>query len=278
MMISPRTLLISRTAMLTVDIHWSVCAAAAAVAHRVAARAAAESHRGRDERECVERGGEGIDVGCCCCGGAVLGGRVFFDERAVCEGARRARRWFLRGAQLRHARRALRVLTRGGVFCFSVLVSVFVVLPMRVCVARLPVAPDHARALAPFLEEPADALVRDGEEELFWVAVGFDEVQPAGLGQREDAVAFDKVACKLYKHITQTCMALETERTTYDLLAAFLPQRRDGVMVLRLVLQRFVRHILLAHRHRPHTNSSSRASGKTHPHPCSSQTCAWYVA
>ena len=159
---------------------------------------------------------------------------------------------------------------------FVRLVAVVVLMFVTACG---PLPAEHARALAPFLEEPADALVRDGEEELFWVAVCFDEVQAAGLGQREDAVAFDEMACKLYEHITQTCMALETGRTTYDLLAAFLPQRRDGVMVLRLVLQRFVRRDnLIAHRHRPRTNSSSRASGKTHPHPCSSQTCAWYVA
>lgn len=198
-MVSPRTLLISRpTTTLVVDVHWSVCTAAAAVAHRVAARAAAETHRGGDEREGVERGGEGVDVRWCCCGGAVLGGRVFFlDEWAVCESARRARLRFLRGAQLRHARRVLRILARGGVFCFF-LFSVFVVVPfVGMCVARLPVAPDHARALAPFLEESADALIGDGEEELFWVAVCFDEVQPAGFGQREDAVAFDEVACKL---------------------------------------------------------------------------------
>lgn len=91
---SPRVLVMSIMLVVSVDVHWGVSAAPGAVAHGVAARPAAKAYGRGDERERVEGGGEGVDVAgrCCCRGVAVFGGRVFFDERAVCEGACYARR------------------------------------------------------------------------------------------------------------------------------------------------------------------------------------------
>lgn len=123
---------------------------------------------------------------------------------------------------------------------------------------RLPRSADHARAFAPPLQEPADALVRDGKEELLRVSVRLYEVQTAGLRcqkvlgtRRDEARELQSVSTAAHERNRQ-------RRTIFS--------------------PRSFRNAAIGSWHSVWCSSSSRASGKTQPQPRCSQTWAWYVA
>ena len=77
-----------------------------------------------------------------------------------------------------------------GFFVFLLVLSCSVrVLVLVLGLAWAPWAAEHARALSPFLEEAADALVGDGEEVFLGVGVRLDEVLPAARGGGEESGA-----------------------------------------------------------------------------------------
>lgn len=121
-----------------------------------------------------------------------------------------------------------------------VIVRLVAVVVLMFVTACGPLPAEHARTLAPLHEQPTGALVCDGEEVFFRVAVRRDEVQPPRLWCCEEACARSEMACELRQNVCKSGRSMNG--STYNFLPALFADGSNGVMTFCLMLREINEH------------------------------------